>query len=524
MGSIVQTREGRIEGIERRDHCAYRGIPFARPPIDELRFRAPEPLAEWSGVRAATSIGPSSPQVGPVNRLIRTLVGVAGSKQSQDCLYLNVWTPAPDRKRRPVMLWLHGGAFILGSGSTPLYSGRQLVHRGDVVVVTINYRLGALGFLSWNSLSDAPGRPESNLGLRDQIAALEWVRDNIEGFGGDPENVTLFGESAGAMSAGTLIGVPRAKGLFKRAILQSGAAHNVSSREQADRVAQHFVEALGVVSDFPSKLAKLSVMELMRAQARTSARIGLEDGIMAWQPCIDGDLVAEQPLEQIERGIASDVPLLIGSNRDEWKLFTLGDPRTIRMTEDQFSERLKRVVSGVDAEGNSISKLAAEAYYRVVGPRGGDPTERWASFQSDRVFHYPATHLADLHSRHQAETYAYLFEWSPPLMGRLLGACHGLELPFVFGTLRSVLPQIGLVTSRHAQRLSDRMQDAWIAFARTGSPGHENLPEWPAYCADFRNTMSLGRDCLLRVDPHQRGREFWEPLTRIGETRMMGRA
>ena len=216
MTSTVSTRQGRLEGDHGKDVVRFKGIPFARPPVGDLRFRAPEPPSSWQGIREAKQFGSSAPQVGPVNRIIRSIIGAAGSKQSQDCLYLNVWTPACDRRRRPVMVWIHGGAFILGSGSTRIYDGGRLAHLGDTVVVTINYRLGALGFLNWKSVAGSGESPEANLGVRDQIAALDWVRQNIEAFGGDPENVTVFGESAGAMSTATLLGVPAARGLSTR--------------------------------------------------------------------------------------------------------------------------------------------------------------------------------------------------------------------------------------------------------------------------------------------------------------------
>ncbi len=516
MASVVATRQGRIEGRRQRDVQVFLGIPFARPPVGPRRFHAPAPPVSWSGVRSARRVGPAAPQIGPVSPMIRTLIGAAGSKQSQDCLYLNVWTPGADNGRRPVMVWIHGGAFILGSGSTPLYSGGRLAQRGDVVVVTINYRLGALGFLNWNALCDEPDRPPANVGLRDQIAALEWVRDNIEAFGGDPDNVTVFGESAGAMSVGTLLGTPRARGLFHRAILQSGAAHNVSSPELADRVSRNYVEALGVQETPTTALAQLSVTELMRGQARTTASIGLADGVLAWQPCIDGDLLTEQPLDAIERGLSADVPVMIGTNRDEWKLFMAGD--RFRLSERKLNERLQRLLPGFNKEGVAHAELAATAYATVKGIRGAEPAERWASFQTDRVFRYPASCLADLQSNHQPDTYAYLFEWSPPIVGRWLGACHGLELPFVFGGLRAVLLRAGLVTNPGAQRLCDRIQDAWIAFARQGSPGHEKLPDWPAYSRSSRYTMSLGDECWLREDPEKRGREFWDPISRPGQS------
>jgi para-nitrobenzyl esterase len=513
MGSIVRTRSGRIEGGDKRGVEVYRGVPFAQPPVGALRFRAPEPPIPWQNVRRATDYGPSAPQIGPVNRFIRTMIGATGRTQSQDCLYLNVWTPKADGKRRPVMVWLHGGAFILGSGSTPLYAGWRMARRGDVVVVTINYRLGVHGFLSGRSLARGAEHPPENLGIRDQIAALEWVRDNIDAFGGDPENVTIFGESAGGMSVGTLLGAPAARGLFHKAILQSGAAHNVWTAEQADRVTEAFVEALGRPEITWDEITRLPVTELMGAQVRVSARLGLQGGVLAWQPALDGDLLPTLPLQAVQAGNAAEVPMLIGTNRDEWKLFMIGDPGARGMSNEDLSARIARALRACPDGGETLRVEAANAYWHVHGPSGGEPAERWSAFMSDRIFHYPAVRLADLHSARQPAVYAYSFDWTPPATAGLVGACHGLEIPFVFGSLRAAWMRTWLGASPRAQRLCDRMQDAWIAFARSGDPGHERLPHWPAYSELDRSTMVFDGECTLREDPHARARSFWELAT-----------
>lgn len=507
----MATPSGRLEGTQRRGVQVFRGIPYAQPPVEGLRFRAPVPLPPWSDVRSAKQFGQAAPQVGRANRLVQTFIGVADVAQSQDCLYLNVWTPAADAARRPVMVWLHGGAFILGSGSTVLYDGTQLVREGDVVVVTCNYRLGALGYLNWRSFASGTGAdlPDANLGLRDQIAVLEWVRDHIECFGGDPEMVTIFGESAGAMSVGTLLGTPRARGLFHAAILQSGAAHNVSTREQAAAAARHFFDKLEIKTPRHELLERLPVSEIMRAQLRTTTELGLLEGILPFQPSLDGDLLPEHPLEAIRNGSARGVPVLVGTNRDEWKLFLVGDPRALNLGEKELMRRFERVLSRLGDRGSDLATKAFEAYYRVWGPRGGEAFERWAAFQSDRIFHYPAARLADLQCRHAERTWSYLFEWAPPLIGSRFGSCHGLELPFVFGTLRHPLLRPFGVVTRGAYRLSHRMQRAWIGFARTGCPAHEELPEWPAYTRERRSTMAFGVEYTLRDDPLERARGFW---------------
>ena len=515
LSSHVSTRSGQLEGETYAGGVRFRGIPFAQPPIGALRFRAPVPPEPWSGLRNARDYGPSAPQIGPVNRVIRSLIGAAGSRQSQDCLYLNVWTPKCDGARRPVMVWIHGGAFILGSGATSLYSGERLATRGDVVVVTLNYRLGALGFLSWKGFYAGPDRPPANLGLRDQLAALAWVRDNIEAFGGDPANVTAFGESAGAMSIGTLLSVPAARGLFHKAILQSGAAHNVSNPDKAARVAGEFFESLGIADPSPEALAEVPVSRLMEAQARATVGVGLEDGMLAWQPCVDGDLIAETALSAIDRGVARDVPVLIGTNRDEYRLFTVADRD--RVNDAALASRVRRIARRGQSEDASLAERILSTYGPSTGERDPGANERWIALQGDRIFHYPATRLADAQSAHQPRTYAYLFEWTLPLIGGGVGACHGLELPFVFGATRGGILRLGLVTDRSAGRLADAMQDAWIAFARNGEPAAEKLPDWPAYETHRRYTMTLGGSRGLVKDPHEAAREFWGPLIPNGE-------
>jgi para-nitrobenzyl esterase len=517
LGSIVSTRQGKLAGETQRGVERFKGIPFARPPIGRLRFQPPEPPESWSGVREATAFGPAAPQIGPVNRFIRSIIGAAGSRQSQDCLYLNVWTPKCDGARRPVLVFIHGGAFILGSGATSLYAGTRLAQRGDVVVVTINYRLGALGFMSWHSLCDAGERPPANLGLRDQIAALEWVRDNIDGFGGDPENVTVFGESAGAMSIGALLGTPAARGLFHKAILQSGAAHNVSTPEKAARVARYFIEALDPDEAVFDALVELPVTRVMQAQARATVRIGLDDGMMAWQPCVDGDLIPEQPLAAIERGEAADVPILVGTNRDEFRLFTFANRE--RLDDEELVRRVRRIARRTEGEDDALVDRLLGTYGPRTGQRDPGAGERWVEMQSDRIFHYPATRLADAQSVHQSRTYAYLFEWAPPVVGRAMGACHGLELPFVFGVFRGGFFGVGLSVDRSVRPLCDAMQDAWISFARSGAPAAEGLPDWPAYELRRRYTMSLGGGRGVIKDPHEGAREFWAPLIPYSEVR-----
>ena len=339
---------------------------------------------------------------------MKRFIGTVSAAQSEDCLYLNVWTPALDARRRPVMVFIHGGAFLMGSGSTMLYNGSRLVGRGDVVVVTLNYRLGALGSLDLRALLPDANDAATNLGLRDQIAALTWVRENIAAFGGDPECVTVFGESAGAMSIGTLLGVPAARGLFRRAILQSGASDNVSSREQARGVAELYLKLLGAHGESLAALRNAPLPALLHAQRETTFQLALQMGGLAFQPSVDGDLLPVRPIDAISRGSAAGVSVMVGTNRDEWKLFLLADARARKMDEAALRRRFARVLPEPDAT------RAYEAYREVPhARRPADPRERWSAFQSDRIFHWPAARLLELQRGHSRDLFAYQFTWSP---------------------------------------------------------------------------------------------------------------
>ena len=347
--------------------------------------------------------------------------------------------------------------------------------------------------------------------MRDQIAALEWVRDNIEEFGGDPGCVTVFGESAGGMSVGTLLGTPASRGLFQRAILQSGAAHNVSTRDQTDRVTDAFLAELG--GGDLALLERMSVSRLLEAQRRTTLRMGIAHGVLPWQPCVDGDLIPTPPLEAIGKGLAREVPVLVGSNRDEWKLFMLGDRKGRELDEAGLRRRFERALPGEDDRGRSFADRAIEAYLGATGPRGhGTPSDVWEAFQSDKIFHHPAHRLAELQSAHTPRTYAYQFGWAPPTQRQRIGSCHGIEIPFVFGTLREPWLRPFLAFAPQALRLSESVQRAWLEFARTGNPAHDGLPAWPGYSASSRSTLLLTRRSRVENDPFATAMRFWDEI------------
>ena len=498
----VETRWGTVRGAREGGLQVFRGIPYARPPLGDLRFRAPRTPLPWSGERDATRFGPSAPQ----NPLLLPLPGMDVGPVDEDCLYLNVWTPGADDLRRPVMVWIHGGGFVIGSGSQTLYDGAALARRGDVVVVTLNYRLGPLGFLHLRDLCPDLEGAVANAGLRDQVAALEWVRDHIESFGGDPGRVTVFGESAGGMSVGTLLGMPSARGLFHRAIAQSGAGHNFHTRETATEVARSFLDELGLApARAAGTLRELPVGRLLDTQQQTLLKLGRSRGLLPFQPGVDGDSLPAQPLAAVRGGAVADVPLLTGTTRDEWRLFAFIDADVLHQDAAGVAARLAERLPDLDAE-----ELLATYRQARQGRAGVGPSDLFFAVETDRVFRIPALRLAEAQCTHQRSTFLYRFDWESPGLGGALGACHAIELPFVFGNLglEGIAGFAG--SGPQAETLAGRVMDAWIAFARSGDPNHAGLPDWLPYEPGTRPTLILGPECRLERDPDAAEREFWE--------------
>lgn len=498
-GPRLETRSGIVQGRSEQGLAVFRGVPFAAPPTGARRWAPPLRESAWRGVRDAHEIGATSPQR---SSLVMRMIVFEGLAQAEDCLTLQVWTPALDAGRRPVLVWLHGGGFTAGAGSLPLFDGAVLARRGDAVVVTVNYRLGALGFLAHPDLLDA-GEVGANFGLLDQVAALEWVRDHASLIGGDPDNVTLFGQSAGAMSIGALLGVPAARGLFRRAILQSGAAHNVSPRENGLRIAELFRDALGEPRATIDALRAVPVEAILEAQGRVIDESWRQVEGLAFQPVVDGQVIPRAPLEAVAAGESSGVALLIGTNLDEWRLFALTDVKLRAMDDAGLLRRLARVPAG-SGDPEAFARSAIETYRAArSGILPVDAPSLWLAMQTDRVFRVPALRLAE---RQQASVHVYLFDWASPALDGALGSCHGIELPFVFGTLHDPRAAQLVGSGPDADRLAVEMQDAWLAFARSGDPG------WPAYDTVKRATRRLGRNGDLDWDPQGAERAFWDGL------------
>jgi para-nitrobenzyl esterase len=478
--ATVKTKQGLARGVEGRASTVWKGIPFAKKPVGELRFQPPAPPEAWEGTFEATEFGPVCTQ----NKDIAAMLGAPVENMSEDCLYLNIWAPAGPRKGLPVMVWIHGGAFRAGSGSSPLYDGASLAENGEVIVVTINYRLGAFGFLHLAGLDSSY---TANLGLLDQIAALQWVSDNIEAFGGDPEQVTIFGESAGAMSIAALLAMPAAKGLFQKAILESGASQTIPS-EQASMIAKAVLQHLAIDGQNMDKLKEIPAEEILKAAERVTG--GQELG-MIFQPTVDPGTLPVPPVQAIAGGSAAGIPIMIGTNHDEGAFFFR--PGTEPMPGPARDEAMVKLI------GPEAAERVKEHYPPTI--------EGQSQFMTDFVFWKPAIEYASQQAKH-ASVWMYRFDWHIPGHPHVGKAAHGLEIAFVFSNL-FYLKRLGVEVDETIQSLARRMQEAWISFAKAGNPNAAGEEiNWPAYQPLDRYTYIFDSESRVEADPYKEKREL----------------
>ena len=488
---VAATTTGRVAGrVEADGLKIFLGIPFAKPPVGELRFEKPQPPQPWQGIYPALAFGPVFPQTFDKTEPSSLYF------QDEDCLRLNIWTPAVDNAKRPVMVFIHGGGYIWGSSLDPLYDGGNLARRGNVVVFSLNYRMGALGYLDLSAVGGEEYADSGNLAVLDQVAALRWLSDNIETLGGDPANVTIFGESAGAGSVATLLTVKEARGLFHRAIAQSGAFRITRSKEHASGVTQRFMELAGV-SDVKG-LKALAQADILKAQEKLIKEAGIACDRL-FGPVRDGRVVPEDPLKAVAGGCARDVDLLTGTTEDEMRFWI------------KYESMLPYIPASIMLSFTPDTKVWDKemrdkiiTHYKRQMPeaKSGDIG---LAIGTGFFFRMPQIRLAEAQANH-ANTWMYLFTWDSPIENGLFGSRHALELRFVFNNLDS---EVG---TNPPVKLVEVMQDAWVAFAKTGNPNHKDLPAWPKYDKERRATMTFNEQCTMVEDPGREDRLFWEAI------------
>jgi para-nitrobenzyl esterase len=501
--AIATTPLGKVRGQLCGEVVAWRGIPYAQPPTGRLRFKAPVPVQPWAGILDAKSFGPAAPQP----PLSSSRFTGEGAKQSENCLTLNIWARA-GVKNRPVMVWYHGGAYMSGESSLSMYDGKELAQSGTVVVVTLNYRLGALGCMHFADLAKEAGISEDftdNPALRDQLAALEWIHGNISAFGGDPGNVTIFGESAGGSSVIALLCTPGARGLFHRAIAQSPAPSSIYGRETGTFYAKKLLELLGLKPDEIGRLRDLPVDQLVSATKKLMDWNAINrPGSVPYGPTYGTDALPLDPLSAANSGSTAGVPLILGTNRDEATLFEDGDPPILPVT----PFLINRMLDITNAEKKS----------RILSAYADFPSHSSAiEAATDAIFRQPTSQFADAYSQH-APTFTYLFDYVAPLSCLLrMGATHGSEIVHVFHTYSSRAGRLlSLFASSGKKRMiGEAMQSSWISFALNGDPNPAGSEGefWPAFDTKHRATRIFGQTMMTLSDPEQKRREAWQGVT-----------
>jgi para-nitrobenzyl esterase len=504
-GVTVKITSGKIRGTSQDGIFAFLGLRYGESTGGNNRFMPPVPAKSWTGIRDATHFGPASwqPATSPV---ISHLLGYSGLDSiSEDCLVLNVWTQGlNDNGLRPVMVWLHGGGFFMGSGdNTPCYNGASLARKG-VVLVSVNHRLGPFGYLYLQKLS-RKYQSSGNAGMLDLILALKWIQENIAVFGGNPGNVTVFGESGGGTKVSTLMAMPAARGLFHRAIIESGPGLKVRTSEEADANTRDLLKIMGVKPDELAALYAMRASEIQSASDIMAPRGGTPPG--TFSPVVDGDTLPTHPFFPGASPVSADIPLMIGTNKDEETFMFINDPRfgkydeaTMRqIARDSMKQRV-----GAQVPLEKVDDLIL--VYRRLMP-GATPHDLLMAIETGLI-RIGSTWLAERQATlAKAPVFLYLFTLESPALGGVLKSPHTIEMPFVFNNVKPTIELLG--DSPALLELADRISDTWIAFARNGDPNHVGIPYWPPYETDKRSTMLLNIECRVEEDPYKQEREAW---------------
>jgi para-nitrobenzyl esterase len=501
LGPVVETTAGRIRGAIDDGVHVFKGIPYGAPTAGQSRFKPPARRAPWSGVRETMEYGPHAPQGN----------GAGPGTMSEDCLVLNLWTRGlGDGVRRPVMVWLHGGGFSTGSGSSTMYDGANLARLGDVVVVTLNHRLNVFGYLHLEDVAGPIFAGSGNAGMLDIVLALRWVHENIAAFGGDSSNITIFGESGGGRKVSTLMAMPAAAGLFHRAIIQSGPGLHLQPRDRAAELTRSLLAELAIEPSRASELQKVPVATLLSAYAAVERRLdnnSRDKGVIeqhGFVPTAGVDTLPGYPFDPVATPLSADVPLLIGTNMHEHAYLLRNDPKIHQRTLTE-EELRARVITMTGRAADRVLEM-----YRARYPTM-HPAVRYILMLTDRTYRCDSIVLAQRKAAlKRASVFMYLFAWETPVdQGRLM-AHHALEIAFVFANTDKAPAMSG--GGPKAAALARKMSDAWVAFARTGNPNTASLPEWPAYDATTRATMMFDDVCAVENDPGEAERRLWQTI------------
>jgi para-nitrobenzyl esterase len=491
---IAETAFGKVRGEEVQGIKIFKGVPYGATTAGQNRFMPPADPAPWPGVRDALHYGPSTPQSDPGSPRAVSPLSTASANlppEGEDCLVLNVWSPAlKDGRKRPVLFWCHGGGFVSGSGSSPGTDGANLARRGDVVVVTINHRLNVLGFTYLAEFGGSDFAASGDAGMLDIVHALGWVRNNIEQFGGDPNTVMIFGQSGGGRKVGTLLAMPSAKGLFHRAVIESGPTIQLVERDQAIRVAAMLLAKLNVSKAQVRDLQKMPVERIMSAYfAVVKDMAGQDQMTQGFSPTMDGSAVPRHPFHPAASPISADVPLMLGSTRTEMTL--LSDAASFSLDEAGMRGRVKSLA------GDSSQTLIET--YRKLNP-GATPSELFFLIASDYRYGAPIMKIAERRAAlGRGPVHLYYFTWETPVQGGRLKSPHTMEIPFAFDNVQISRQITG--GGADAMALGDKLSETWIAFARTGDPNTSKLPHWPAFNATERPTMVINNQSKVVSDP-----------------------
>jgi para-nitrobenzyl esterase len=507
--AIVETTAGKVRGYTRNGIYTFKGIPYAASTAGKARFLPPAKPTAWTGVRSSMQYGyvcPQGPRGGWANDEEAWMFSWDDGIPNEDCLRVNIWTPANDDKKRPVMVWLHGGGFQAGSGQElKSYDGERLSRRGDVVVVSLNHRIGVLGHLNLAAYGE-PYASSGNLGMLDLVAALEWVRDNIANFGGDPANVTIFGQSGGGGKVSTLMAMPTAKGLFHRAIVQSGSMARGASTERSAKIAADLLAELGLNASQVGQLQDLSYQKLVEAGGavqRKNARVGLPNirrmaETLVWAPVIDGTVVPRHPFDPDAPAISAQVPMLVGTVLNEF-LNGIGHPEYEVMTIDEVKKRVG------DMHGDKSAQIIE--IFQQAHPKE-KPFDILSRIAASSVRQAGVTQCERKAAQSAAPAYLYWFTWKTPVLDARPRAFHCAELAFCFDNAERCENMTGNVPE--AQHLATQVSEAWIHFARTGNPNHAGIPSWPAFTAEKCPTMIFDSPCETKDNPDTAERKATE--------------